>query len=434
MKSKMLCRFLTAILTVTVLLGSMGHDVFAASEPTVIYNGQKQQFEFGSAWPFGNRTAADLFPDLKGLMPGDRVTQEIQVGAKNLGANQVRIYLRAENPSEDYTTLLYTYGQWVELTVKNGTAEITGDLKHGVLLGTFSNNHKSTVSVTFRVDPEAGNALQSLVAEVDWVFTAEVLPIVDDPVIPPSPEEDTNYLPQLTQDHINYIIGYEDNLVHPEASITRAEVATIFYRLLTDSAREEMWCTESIYPDVTEKDWYYVAVCTLTNGGILKGYLDGTFGPDRPITRAELATIISRFDSQFGQMETNVSFADTEGHWAEEYVAFSEARKYVLGYPDGTFRPDQDINRAETVTMVNRCLKRAVDSKGIMDDCITWPDNLADSWYYYEIIEAANYHDYVRSHREVEEQTFNYEDWTYLYPPIDWAWVEREWLLIHTGE
>ena len=95
---------------------------------------------------------------------------------------------------------------------------------------------------------------------------------------------------------------------------------------------------------------------------------------------------------------------------------------------------DRDITRAETVTMVNRCLRRAMDETGLTEDYLTWPDNQKGSWYYYEIIEAANYHDYARSERPVENHSYTYENWTYLHELIDWAYVEREWILIYTGE
>ena len=109
-------------------------------------------------------------------------------------------------------------------------------------------------------------------------------------------------------------------------------------------------------------------------------------------------------------------------------MEFSATRGYVLGYPDGTFRPDQPITRAETVTMINRCLDRAVDEKGLCEGYITWPDNIEGDWYYYDIIEAANHHDYARSKREVEQQDYCYENWTKLQSPIDWKKHETEWL------
>jgi len=440
MNNFLLKRILPTILSAATVVGAAGYVIGAASsDPVVVYNGAKKEIEFRNALPFLGNREPDLFPEMKDLMPGDSVTQEITVGAENIGFDRVRIYLRAENPNEDYQTLLEEYGHWVDFQVRRENTIITGNLERGVLLGIFENGMEQTLNIKLSIDIEAGNALKNLIAEVDWVFTAEVMeapviPIIPKPPVLPQPDTEESDLLLLTSDHINYIIGYDDGLVHPEASITRAEVATIFYRLLSDAAREEMWCTESRYPDVTEEDWYYIAISTLTNGGMLVGYPDGTFRPDEPITRAELATIISRFDTKFGSMEHTEAFPDTEGHWAEEYIDFSAVRRYVIGYPDGTFRPDQDITRAETVTMVNRCLQRSVDEEGLTEEYINWPDNTADAWYYYEILEAANYHDYLRSDRPAEEQAFCHEDWTELIDPIDWAYVEKEWILIYTGE
>lgn len=422
-------RFVIFCTILVVLSCAVGYIAFgASSQPAVIFDGQSRQIEFENAWPFGNNTQPDLFTNMKELMPGDSVSQEITIGAKNMGTNTVRIHLRAENPNEDYVKLLKTYGHWVSFTVKNGDAEFAGDLENGVVLGTFNSKDKATVTVELAIDLRAGNELQGLIAQVDWVFTAEMLP----PGLP-APDIDEDDIPWLTKKHINYIVGYDDGLVKPHASITRAEVATIFFRLLTDEVRDELWSTESIYPDVTEEDWFYVAVCTLTKGGILEGYPDGSFQPNEPITRAELATMITRFDTKFGKLAITEQFPDVEGHWAEEYIEFAATRKYVIGYPDGSFKPEQDITRAETVTMVNRCLQRAVDEEGLTEEYITWPDNLTGTWYYYEILEAANYHEYQRSGRDVEGQIYKYENWTEWLEPIDWVKVEQEWIRIHIG-
>ncbi len=416
----------------------------ATRTPTVFYNGRTDEIEFAQAFPFPGNQDPDLFVNLKDMMPGDSVSQQINVGVRNVGRNSyVRMRMYAENPNEDFIKLTETYGHWVDFTVRNGNEEITGDLANGVYLGAFRGNETLPLDVTLSIDLNAGNELQDLVAMVDWVFIAEVF---DSPVIPPvipdlpdvpeypelpdspvDPDAD-NDLPWLTCEHINYIIGYEDGLVHPEDTITRAEVVTIFYRLLTEEARNLIWSTENIYPDVSEDAWYYVAICTLTNGGLIEGYPDGTFRPDNPITRAELATIISRFDTKYGTLEITDGFADAKGHWAESYIEFAATRRYVVGYPDGTFRPDRPITRAETVTMVNRCLKRSVDEEGLVEGYLTWPDNEPDAWYYYEIIEAANYHSYVRSDRVALYRTHRTEDWTELLPLIDWRRHEQEWL------
>lgn len=246
-----------------------------------------------------------------------------------------------------------------------------------------------------------------------------------------SRENDT---PWLSDDHYNYIIGKPDGKVHPTANITRAEVATIFYRLLNDQTRKDWWHNTEPYPDVEEDDWYYNAVCALTYGGIMEGYPNGNFGPNDEITRAELATVLCRFDTKYGLLDTSSTFSDIEGHWAEDYIKFAATRKYILGYVDGTFKPTQKITRSETVAMVNRLIRRNVDEEGLIPGYIVWPDNKPGSWCYYEMIEATVYHDYVRSDRKAENQTFMAEDWTKIYKPIDWAKAEQEWILVQTGK
>lgn len=261
---------------------------------------------------------------------------------------------------------------------------------------------------------------------VDTFTFHNVYDVQDDPH-----ESDT---PWLTDDHYNYIVGRPDGKVYPEDPVTRAEVASIFYRLLTDEARTEMWCTESFYPDVSESRWYYVAISTLTNGGILKGYPDGTFRPEDPITRAELTTILCRFDTKFGHLDITESFSDTAGHWARKYINHAATRGYILGYTDGTFKPDRNLTRAETIAMVNRLVGRSVDAEGLIPGYIVWPDNDPNAWYYYDIIEATTYHDYERSDRDSKNQPFKAENWLEVLPPIDWAKVEKGWILIQTGK
>lgn len=242
-----------------------------------------------------------------------------------------------------------------------------------------------------------------------------------------------NDTPWLSKNHYNYIVGRPDGLVYPDANITRAEVATIFYRLLSDEIRQEWWTTQEPYPDVDEDDWFYNAVCALTYGGIMEGYPDGSFAPNDEITRAELATVLCRFDTKFGHLDITSTFSDVKGHWAEDYIDHAATRKYILGYTDGTFKPDQKITRAETVTMVNRLVGRNVDETGLISGYIRWPDNKAGIWSYYEMIEATTYHDYQRSDRKAQNQPFYAENWTEVLTPIDWAKAEQEWILVQTG-
>ncbi|MFQ7242313.1 Cna B-type domain-containing protein [Agathobaculum sp.] len=223
--------------------------------------------------------------------------------------------------------------------------------------------------------------------------------------------------PELEKgDHFAYIVGYEDGTVRPENNITRAEVATIFFRLLTEESREAYYSEVNAFTDVSDGDWYNNAISTLVNADIITGYTDGSFRPDAYITRAELAATASRFDDISGG-ETRLT--DIDGHWAEELISSAYNKGWVDGYPDGSFRPDQNITRAEVMTLVNRVLERAVDQDGMLDDMVTWSDNQPSSWYYEAVQEATNSHDYSRDEGET------LETWTEITPPRDWTELEK---------
>lgn len=428
MKKFSVKRLLAVALVLAVALGALGITALAGSaNPTVMYDGKDDGIVFeNSLISLINTDRPDLFVDFKEMMPGDTRTQTITVGARNTGWDTVRMYLRVQ-PTEDEDAraayeLLMSYGDWVKLTVsQDGEVLSEGDLSDGVLLGTFQGEGKTELQVELSIDIQAGNELQGLVAAVDWVFTAEIEPFI--PIIVPG---DVSWLND--KDHFNYIVGYPDGSVRPNGNITRAEATTIFFRLLTEDARDDFWCTENDYPDVSGKDWFNVAVSTMTNAGIIEGYPDGTFKPNNPITRAELATMISRFDLDYDGKINGYDFSDILGHWAEDEIHQSAYRGWVVGYPDGTFRPDRYITRAETVTMINRVLRRAVDEDGILENHIQWTDNYANAWYYYDMQEAGDYHDYQRSDRVVENQPYNYENWLLINDRIDWAAMEQEWI------
>lgn len=220
--------------------------------------------------------------------------------------------------------------------------------------------------------------------------------------------------PELNmEDHYAYIVGYEDGTVRPEGYLTRAEVATIFFRLLTDTSREQFWTTQNDYADVTQEAWYNNAIATMTNAGILKGYEDGTFRPDASITRAEFAAIAARFDR--GAAETGSGFSDTAGHWAEAEICRAVSLGWIQGYEDGTFRPDQPITRAEVMTIVNRMLDRAPeDETDLLPDMNLWSDNLPGAWYYLAVQEATNSHTYIRKDN-------GYETWVAMLEDPDWT-------------
>lgn len=228
--------------------------------------------------------------------------------------------------------------------------------------------------------------------------------------------------PQLNRDdHVAYIMGYPDGTVQPEGEITRAEACTIFFRLLTDSSRDYYFSKTNDYSDVNAGDWFNNAISTLSNAGIVTGYNDGTFRPNQPITRGEMAKIIANFANL---NKGTKSFTDLSGHWSKSYVELAAGNGWIAGYPDGSFRPDQKITRAETVTMINRVLERVpakelrLLSRSIM---LTFPDNNPGDWYYIAIQEASNSHEYQRS---VYETTGD-EMWTKLIDNVDWTKLEK---------
>jgi len=219
------------------------------------------------------------------------------------------------------------------------------------------------------------------------------------------------------EDHCAYIIGYGDNTVRPNKDITRAEVATIFFRLLTKDSRDAYMIKTNAYSDVSADQWYNTAISTLANAGIITGYPDGTFRPNASITRAELATMAARFDDL---TTGTASFTDvTTNHWAYSYIISAATKGWVVGYQDGTFLPDKAITRAETVTLINRVLGRdKLDANSFISGMITWPDNVVGAWYYEAIQEAGNGHEYTVAANGNER-------WTKLNPPRDWAALEN---------
>ena len=215
-------------------------------------------------------------------------------------------------------------------------------------------------------------------------------------------------------DHFAYIIGRDDGLVHPEAPITRAEVAIIFFRLLTDEARDEYLTETSPFADVASDAWYATAVATMQAMGIVEGRSPSAFHPEAPITRGEFAAIAARFDS--APYHSDDRFSDISGHWAAGYINQAAVKGWVEGQPDGSFAPDRSITRAEAMTTINRVLGRLPETADdLLDDMIAWPDNPPDAWYYLAVQEATNSHDYERKADTV------HETWTGLQPAGNWA-------------
>lgn len=216
----------------------------------------------------------------------------------------------------------------------------------------------------------------------------------------------------VDDDHFAYVIGYPDGTVRPLNNISREEVTTIFYRLLSDSARNAISSTSNSFEDVEADRWSNKAISTMENGKYVTGYEDGTFGPSRPITRAEFVTIASRFYDKKAQGEC--TFSDSIGHWAEEYITIASESQWIQG-DNGNFRPNDNITRAEAMTIINRMLNRSVDEEGMLDVVENWIDNPDGAWYYYQVLEATRSHEYERADGEVNET------WTGRKADRDWT-------------
>lgn len=231
--------------------------------------------------------------------------------------------------------------------------------------------------------------------------------------------EDDDALGLNTTDHFAYIVGYGNGEVRPQNNITRAEVATIFFRLLTDDVRDENLTKTNRYSDVTRADWYNTAVSTLSSMGIITGYPDGTFRPNAAITRAEFAAITARFDNDGDK--TAAKFSDIATHWAKDEISIAYNNGWITGYPDGTFGPQRDITRAETMTLVNRVLNRQPETEDdLLPNMTVWTDNAnPNAWYYLAVQEATNSHYYKF------KANSKYEKWTELRETRDWTLLEK---------
>ena len=260
---------------------------------------------------------------------------------------------------------------------------------------------------------------------VEFVVTDGKLTITRRPSNPQPPTEpkvdipDDDALGLNTTDHFAYIVGYGNGEVRPQNNITRAEVATIFFRLLTDDVRDENLTKTNRYSDVAATSWYNTAVSTLSSMGIITGYPDGTFRPNAAITRAEFAAIAARFDHDGDK--TAAKFSDIATHWAKDEISIAYNNGWITGYPDGTFGPQRDITRAETMTLVNRVLNRQPETEDdLLPNMTVWTDNAnPNAWYYLAVQEATNSHYYKF------KTNSKYEKWTELRETRDWTLLEK---------
>lgn len=295
-------------------------------------------------------------------------------------------------------------------TGKTGSVVITADdivvREDGVEVRLSDITIKGAKILGWYLDPEHTiPADDSVIVTEDTTFYA----VTEEIDVPPA--LDTN------GDHYAYIIGYPEGDVRPENSITREEVATIFFRLLTEETRNANFKSANNFKDVNADRWSNNAISTMAEMGIVTGYVDGTFRPSNNITRAEFATIAARFDDDDAGKTV---FKDMAGHWAEDYVAEAASLQWINGYSDGTFKPDNFITRAEVMAIVNRMLKRSVSSENIHADAIRWIDNPETAWYYEDVIEATNSHKFDRLAEGLVE-----EKWTELLENRDWSELEK---------
>ena len=291
-------------------------------------------------------------------------------------------------------------------------------------------------SETFTITPDSGYRIKDVLVDgksVGAVSTYTFENVVDNHTIhatfarkhTPTPSTPTVEIPDddalglNTTDHFAYIVGYGNGEVRPQNNITRAEVATIFFRLLTDDVRAENLTKTNRYSDVAATSWYNTAVSTLSSMGIITGYPDGTFRPNAAITRAEFAAIAARFDNDGDK--TAAKFSDIATHWAKDEISIAYNNGWITGYPDGTFGPQRDITRAETMTLVNRVLNRQPETEDdLLPNMTVWTDNAnPKAWYYLAVQEATNSHYY-----EFKTNS-QYEKWTELRETRDWKALEQ---------
>lgn len=295
--------------------------------------------------------------------------------------------------------------------------------------------HEVTVTVEVAEDETTGDLVATATTEGNTTFTNKIKhdapPIIDDDDEEDKPDPDTPALDKVN--HFLYVEGYPEDYrtgeysdnedlwpVKPQGNITRAEVATIFYRLLKDEVREEIETDVNSFPDVNEDDWFNVTVSSLANMGAISGYEDGTFRPNEPISRAELAAMAVRFYDTFEAKYEEGTFLDVDGdEWYADAIAAAEELGIIGGYPDGTVRPNNNITRAETCAIVNRVLERRPHDEhlGDVDEMRTWPDNQPGAWYYADMQEATNGHYY----KWIDIDGIDFEEWTEVDKDYDWT-------------
>ena len=323
------------------------------------------------------------------------------------------------------------YAKWDKVNTGGGTTvtkyTLSFDTNGGSNINSVSKARNATVNLSEYITTKSGYSfvgwysdkeLTKRVTEItlnrDMTVYAKWVVSEDKPIV-----EKPDYKPSiLTDEHYAYIVGREGGMIAPESDITRAEVATIIYRLLDENERNKVKTKENVFTDVNESDWFNTAVSTLASLELVKGRTTDTFAPNNFITRAELATIFARMVEV--EYDGKVLFSDVSGHWAESYINEAATAEWIVGY-NGLFRPDDNITRAEVMTLVNRVLNREPESKAdLLDGMITWKDNANENaWYYLAVQEATN------SHTCEIKADGKHEKWTALTENPDWSKLEK---------
>lgn len=404
MKKRLLIIAATATLAIAALVSVAVAD---SLRPTVIYDGSTHTFSYR------NTDASGLFADFQDLMPGDDRTTDIRFELKNID-HTVRAYLRAEPEEGDRAAL-----EPLVLGISRNGILIdrqTGmnSLSRNTLLGTFSRADSVRLDVSLSVPTSVGNEVADHTGILNWIFTVQ-----EDGVGGSDGSDAQSPHRGLLndRDHFAYIIGFEDGKVHPERELTRGEAATLFFRLLNDDTRNLYLCTWNPFEDISESDWCNTAISTLYNLGVVYGRKNNVFDRDALITRAEFSAMAARFSNS--EYHGDKKFSDISGHWAENEIYRAAEQDWVRGFPDGTFRPERKITRAEAMVIINRVLRRVPASKDdLLADMIVWPDNMdTAAWYYLDIQEATNSHDFMK-------RADGSEKWTALTPARDWKQYE----------
>ncbi|MCM1440459.1 MAG: S-layer homology domain-containing protein [Roseburia sp.] len=387
-------------------------------------------------------TVQVLAPDTLKVEDADRPAEDKYIGYSlhELTVNDIKVervpdtlnhgdVVKAVYTKQSFNVIYRVDGNEIKRTAVEYNTQVTVDAKYVKTGYTVTDWATTDVSVT---------AGKFMMPATDVVFTATstmnrpsgggggstptppVVEELEDPDVPLA------NLPMLnTKDHVAYLVGREDGTIAPMDHITRGEVATIFFRLLTEESRTANWSTTCDYTDMDGTEYYNNPVSTATKAGLIKGYDDGTFGGGNKITRAEMATIAARFLSDPYSGEN--LFTDIDGHWASEYINRAAQAGWFRVYNGdgslvGNFRPDDYITRAEVVVMINRMLERKVDMDHLLPSMKTWPDNVyseTTAWYYLDMQEASNSHDYLR------EVAGAVEEWTALTANPDWTALEH---------